>query len=127
MCDKCVKTASEIDPRLLELMEEIKDDMAALQAKIAPKMREILQMVVVNTETGEEPDDMSEDIKAEINATQDKIAGIMGMAYATAWSYTHIINNPIEAIMLGNSIITFTHKGIEEATAYNYVVNQARH
>lgn len=127
MCEKCVETASEIDPKLLALMEEIKDDMAALHAKIAPKMREVLQMVVVNAETGEESDDMPEDIKAEVNAMQDKIAGIMGMAYATVWSCIRMTNDPMEAVMMGNSIMNLAHKGIEEATAYNYVVNQAKH
>ena len=43
MCDKCVKIVSEIDPKLLAIMEEIKDEMAALHAKIAPQMREVLQ------------------------------------------------------------------------------------
>lgn len=127
MCEECVKTAMEIDSKLLALMEEVKDDMDALHTKIAPKMREILQMVVVNAETGEEPEDMPEEIKGEVNTMQEKIAGIMGIAYASAWSCIRMAGDPMEAMMMGNSIMNLAHKGIEEATAYNYVVNRAKH
>lgn len=127
MCEECLKTALEMDPKLLAIVEEVKEEMAALQAKIAPKMRELLHMVVVNVETGEETDNMPEDVKAEINAKQIKIAGIMGMAYATAWSCVRTADDSKEAAMMGNSIMNLTLKGIEEAMAYNYVTNQAKH
>ena len=129
MCDECVKIASEIDPKLLAIMEEVKDDMAALHAKIAPHMREILQMVAINAETGETPEEANmpaEDI-AEIEAMQNMFAGIMGLSYAAAWFNIRQTNSPMENTMMGNSIMDLTHKAIEDASAYNYVVNQTKH
>ena len=127
MCDECVKIVSEIDPKLLAIMEEVKDDMAALHAKIAPQMREILEMVVVNAETGEEPDGLPAEEMAEINEMQSKIAGTVGLAYAASWASIRMIPDQTEALMMGNSIMRFANKAIEEAMAYNYVVNQAKH
>ena len=129
MCEECTKIAADIDPKLLAIMEEVKDDMAALHAKIAPQMREIMQMVVVNAETGETPEegDMSAEAIAETDAIQTMIAGIMGLSYAAAWFNIRQATDPMQGQMMGNSIMNFTHKGIEEASAYNYVVNQVKH
>ena len=129
MCEECTKIAADIDPKLLAIMEEVKDDMAALHAKIAPQMREILGMVVVNTETGETPEegDMPAEELAEINTMQNKIAGMMGLSYAAAWFNIRQATDPMQGQMMGNSILELTLKGIEEASAYNYVVNKVKH
>ena len=129
MCDDCVKMASEIDPKLIELVDSIKDELAALHVKIAPQMREVLQMVTINAETGEMPEEVNipaEDI-AEIEAMQNMFAGILGLSYATAWFNIRKAHNPMESVMLGKTILEFTHRAIEEASAYNYVVNQVKH
>ena len=42
MCEECIQIAAEIDPKLIELVDSIKDELAALHDKIAPQMREIL-------------------------------------------------------------------------------------
>lgn len=129
MCEDCIQTAADIDPKLMEMVESIKEDMAALHAKIAPQMREIMQMVVVNTETGETPEEanMSAEDIAKTEAMQNMFAGMMGLSYATAWFNIRQVNNPMESIMMGKTILEFTHRAIEEASAYNYVVNQAKH
>ncbi len=127
MCDECVKIVSEIDPKLLAIMEEVKDDIAALHAKIAPQMREILEMVVVNAETGEEPDGLPAEEMAEINEMQSKIAGTVGLVYAASWASIRMIPDQTEALMMGNSIMRSANKVIKEAMAYNYVVNQMKH
>ena len=129
MCEECIQTAADINAKLIELVDSIKDELAALHAKIAPPMREILQMVVINTETGETPEETNmpaEDI-AEIEAMQDMFAGMVGLSYATAWFNIRKANNQMENIMIGKTILEFTHRAIEEASAYNYVVNQAKH
>ena len=129
MCKDCIQTAADIDPKLMEMVESIKKDMAALHAKIAPQMREILQMVAINPETGETPEEANmpaEDI-AEIEAMQNMFAGMMGLSYATAWFNIRQARNPMESIMLGKAILEFTHRAIEHASAYNYVVNQVKH
>lgn len=129
MCEACAQTAAEIDPKLIELLNSIKDDLAALHDKIAPQMREILQMVAIIPETGETSEEANmpaEDI-AEIEATKTKIAGMMGMFYATAWFNIRQASNPMESHMMGKAILEFTHRAIEEASAYNYVVNQVKH
>lgn len=129
MYEECVQTAAEIDPKLIELVDSIKDELAALHAKIAPHMREILQMVAINAETGETPEEANmpaEDI-AEIEAMQDMFAGMMGLSYATAWFNIRQVNNLTEGHMMGMAILEFTHRAIEEASAYNYVVNQVKH
>ena len=129
MCEACIQTAAEIDPKLIELVDSIKDELAALHVKIAPQMREILQMVAINAETGETPEEanMSAEEIAEIEAMQNMFAGMMGLSYATAWFNIRQVNNPMESNMLGKFILEFTHRAIEEASAYNYVVNQAKH
>ena len=129
MCEECIQTAANIDPKLIEMVESIKDEMAALHAKIAPQMREITEMVVINAETGETPEeaDMPAEVIAEFDAMQTKIAGMMGLSYAVAWFNVCQVNSPMESHMMGKSIMNLTHKGIEEASAYNYVVNQVRH
>lgn len=129
MCEECVKIVADIDPKLMEMVESIKDEMAALHAKIAPQMREILGIVVVNVETGETPEegDMPAEVIAEIDAMQTQIAGMMGMFYAAAWFNIRQATDPMQGQMMGNSILELTLKGIEEASAYNYVVNQVKH
>ena len=129
MCEACIQIAADIDPKLIELVDSIKDELAALHAKIAPHMREIMQMVAINAETGETPEEANmpaEDI-AEIEAMQDMFAGMMGLSYATAWFNIRKARNPMEGLMMGKSILEFTHRAIEDASAYNYVVNQAKH
>ena len=129
MCEECVQTAAEIDPKLIELVDSIKDELAALHAKIAPHMREILQMVAINAETGETPEEANmpaEDI-AEIEAMVNMNAGMMGLSYATAWFNIRKARNPMEDLMIGNSILEFTHRAIKDASAYNYVTNQVKH
>ena len=120
MCDDCVKMASEIDPKLIELVDSIKDKLAALHVKIAPHMREIMQMVAI------EANMTAEDV-AEIEAMQNMFAGMMGLSYATAWFNFRKARNPMEGLMMGKSILEFTHRAIKEASAYNYVVNQVKH
>ena len=129
MCEECTKIAADIDPKLMEMVESIKDEMAAMHAKIAPQMREILEIVVTNTETGETPEegDMPAEELAEINTMQNKIAGMMGLSYAAAWFNIRQATDPMQGQMMGNSILELTLKGIEEASAYNYVVNQVKH
>ena len=129
MCEECIQTAADIDPKLIELVDSIKDELAALHAKIAPHMREILQMVTINAETGETPEEgnMPAEVIAEIEAMQDMFAGIMGLSYAAAWFNIRQTNSPMEGHMTGKSILEFTHRAIEEASAYNYVVNQVKH
>ena len=129
MCEECIQTAAEIDPKLIELVDSIKDELAALHAKIAPQMREILEVVVVNAETGETPEegDMPAEAIAEIEAMQTMFAGMMGLSYATAWFNIRKARNPREVLMMGKSILECTNKGVEEASAYNYVVNQVKH
>lgn len=129
MCEKCIQIAADIDPKLIEMVESIKDEMAALEAKIAPQMREIMEMVVINKETGETPEEANmpaEDI-AEIEAMQNMFAGMMGLSYTTAWFNIRKAHNPTGSVILGKTILEFTHKAIEEASAYNYVVNQVKH
>ena len=129
MCEECAQTAAEIDPKLIELVDSIKDELAAIHAKIAPQMREILQMVAINAETGETPEEtnMPAENIAEIEAMQNMFAGMLGLSYATAWFNIRQINNPTESLMMGKSILEFTHRAIEEASAYNYVVKQTKH
>ena len=129
MCEKCVQIAADIDPKLMEMVESIKDEMAALHAKIAPQMREIVKMGVINTETGETPEESNLDAEviAKIDAMQNKIAGMMGLSYAAAWFNIRQATDPMQGHMMGNSIMELTLKGIEEASAYNYVVNQVKH
>ena len=129
MCEACIQTAAEIDPKLIELVDSIKDELATIQAKIAPQMREILQMVAINAETGETPEEanMPTEEIAEIEAMQTKIAGMLGMFYATAWFNICKASNTMESIMMGKTILEFTQRAIEEASSYNYVVNQAKH
>ena len=129
MCEECTKIAANIDPKLIKMVESIKDEMAALHAKIAPQMREIMEMVVINPETGETPEeaDMPAEAIAKIDAMQNMIAGMMGLSYATAWFNIRKARNPTESVMMGNSILEFTHRAIEEASSYNYVVNQVKH
>lgn len=129
MCEECVKIAADIDPKLMEMVESIKDEMATMHAKIAPQMREIMQMSVTNAETGETPEegDMPAEVIAEINTMQNKIAGMMGLSYAAAWFNIRQATDPMQGQMMGNSILELTLKGIEEALAYNYVVNQVKH
>ena len=129
MCEECVKIAADIDPKLMEMVESIKDEMATMHAKIAPQMREIMQMSVTNAETGETPEegDMPAEVIAEINTMQNKIAGMMGLSYAAAWFNIRQATDPKEAHTMGNPILELTLKGIEEALAYNYVVNQVKH
>ena len=129
MCEECIQIAADIDPKLMEMVESIKEDMAAMHAKIAPQMREIMQMIVVNVETGETPEEANmpvEDI-AEIEAMQNMFAGMMGLSYATAWFNIRQATDPMQCQMMGNAIMELTHKAIEEASAYNYVVNQTKH
>ena len=129
MCEACIQTAADINAKLIELVDSIKDELAALHAKIAPHMREILQMVAINAETGETPEEANmpaEDI-AEIEAMQNMIAGMMGLSYAAAWFNIRQATDPMQGQMMGNSIMELTFKGIEEASAYNYVVNQTKH
>ena len=129
MCEECVQIAADIDPKLMAMVESIKDEMAALHAKIAPQMREILEMVVTNAETGETPEegDMPAEAIAEIDAIQTMIAGMMGLSYAAAWFNIRQATDPMQGQMMGNSIMELTLKGIEEGSAYNYVVNQVKH
>ena len=129
MCEECIQIVAEIDPKLMEMVESIKNEIAAMHAKIAPQMREIMQMVVVNVETGETPEesDMPAEELAEINTMQNKIAGMMGLSYAAAWFNIRQTTDPMQGQMMGNSILELTIKGIEEASAYNYVVNQVKH
>ena len=129
MCEECIQIAANIDLKLMAMVESIKDELAALHAKIAPQMREILEMVVVNTETGEtlEEGDMPAEELAEINTMQNKIAGMMGLSYAAAWFNIRQATDPMQGQMMGNSIMELTLKGIEEGSAYNYVVNQVKH
>ena len=129
MCEKCVQIAADIDPKLMEMVESIKEDMAAMHAKIAPQMREIMEMVVVNTETGETPEeaDMPAEVIAKIDAMQNMIAGMMGLSYAVAWFNIRQVTDPMQGQKMGNSILELTLKGIEEGLAYNYVVNQVKH
>ena len=129
MCEECTQIAADIDPKLMAMVESIKDEMAAMHAKIAPQMREILEIVVTNAETGETPEegDMPAEDIAEINAMQNKIAGMMGLSYAAAWFNIRQATDPMQGQMMGNSILELTLKGIEEASAYNYVVNQVKH
>ena len=129
MCEECTQTAAEIDPKLIELVDSIKDELAAMHAKIAPQMCEILAMVAIDAETGETPEEANmpaEDI-AEIEAMQNMFAGMMGLSYATAWFNIRKARNPMEGLMMGKSILEFTHRAIEDASAYNYVVNQVKH
>ena len=129
MCEKCAQIVAEIDPKLMEMVESIKDEMAALHAKIAPQMREIMQMVAINAETGETPEEANmpaEDI-AEIGAMQNMFAGMMGLSYAAAWFNIRQATDPMQGQMMGNSILELTLKGIEDGSAYNYVVNQGKH
>ena len=129
MCEECIQIVAEIDPKLMEMVESIKEDMAALHTKIAPQMRQIMTMIVVNTETGETPEeaDIPAEVVAEIEAMQTKIAGMMGLSYAAAWFNIRQATNTTQSHMMGNSIMSLTHKGIEEALAYNYVINQVKH
>ena len=129
MCEECVQIVADIDPKLMEMFESIKDEMAAMHAKIAPQMREILEMVVTNAETGETPEegDMPAEELAEINTMQNKIAGMMGLSYAAAWFNIRQATDPMQGQMMGNSIMELTLKGIEEGSAYNYVINQVKH
>ena len=129
MCEECVQIAADIDPKLMAMVESIKDEMAAMHAKIAPQMREILEIVVTNAETGETPEegDIPAEELAEINTIQNKIAGMMGLSYATAWFNIRKARNPMEGLMLDKFILEFTHRAIEEALAYNYVTNQMKH
>ena len=129
MCEECIQIAADIDPKLIELVDSIKDELAAMHAKIAPHMREIMQMVAINAETGETPEEanMSAEDIAEIEAMQNMFAGMMGLSYAVAWFNIRRTSDPMETHMMGKSIMEFTHKGIEEASAYNYVVNQVKH
>ena len=129
MCEDCIQTAADIDPKLIEMVESIKEDMAAMHAKIAPQMRKIMQMVLVNTETGETPEeaDIPAEVVAEIEAMQTKIAGMMGLFYAAAWFNIRQATNTTQGHMMGNAIMKLTHKAIEEAMAYNYVVNRVKH
>ena len=129
MCEECTQIAADIDPKLMAMVESIKDEIAAIYAKITPQMREIMQMVVVNVETGETPEegDMPAEELAEINTMQNKIAGMMGLSYAAAWFNIRQATDPMQGQMMGNSILELTLKGIEEASAYNYVVNQVKH
>ena len=129
MCEECVQIAADIDPKLMAMVESIKDEMAAMHAKIAPQMREILEIVVTDAETGETPEegDMPAEELAEINTMQNKIAGMMGLSYAAAWFNIRQATDPMQGQMMGNSIMELTLKGIEEGSAYNYVVNQVKH
>ena len=129
MCEECIKIAADIDPKLMEIVESIKEDMAALHAKIAPQMRQIMTMTVVNVETGETPEeaDIPAEVVAEIDAMQTKVAGMMGLSYAAAWFNIRQATDSMQGQMMGNSIMELTLKGIEEASAYNYVVNQIKH
>ena len=129
MCEDCIQTAADIDPKLMEIVESIKEDMAALHAKIAPQMREIMQMIVVNIKTGETPEeaDMPAEVVAEIEAMQTKIAGMMGLSYAAAWFNIRQATDSMQGQMMGNPIMELTLKGIEEALAYNYVINKVKH
>ena len=129
MCEECIQIAADIDPKLIELVDSIKNELAALHVKIAPHMREIMQMVAIDAETGETPEEANmpaEDI-AEIEAMQNMFAGMMGLSYATAWFNIRKTSNPMEGHMMGKAILEFTHRAIEEASAYNYVVNQVKH
>ena len=129
MCEECIQIAADIDPKLMEMVESIKEDMAAMHAKIAPQMRQIMKMIVVNVESGEthEEADIPAEVITEIDAMQTKIAGIMGLSYAAAWFNIRQAMDPMQGQMMGNTIMELTHKAIEEASAYNYVVNQAKH
>ena len=129
MCEDCIQIAADINPKLMAMVESIKDEMAAMHAKIAPQMREILEIVVTNAETGETPEEANmpaEDI-AEIEAMQNMFAGMMGLSYAAAWFNIRQATDPMQGQMMGNSILELTLKGIEEASAYNYVANQVKH
>ena len=129
MCEDCIKIAADIDPKLMEIVESIKEDMAAMHAKIAPQMRQIMTMTVVNVKTGETPEeaDIPAEVVAEIEAIQTKVAGMMGLSYAAAWFNIRQATDPMQGQMMGNYIMELTIKGIEEASAYNYVVNQGKH
>ena len=129
MCEECIQIAANIDPKLMAMAESITDEMAALHAKIAPQMREILEMAVVNAETGEtlEEGDMPAEAIAEIEAMQTMFAGMMGLSYAVAWLNIRRASDPMETHMMGASILEFTHRAIEDASAYNYVTNQVKH
>ena len=129
MCEECIQIAAEIDPKLIELVDSIKNELAALHVKIAPHMREIMQMVVINAKTGEtsEETNLSAEDIAEIEAIQNMFAGMLGLSYATAWFNIRKAHNQKEGRMMGEVILEFTHRAIEEASAYNYVVNQVKH
>ena len=129
MCEDCIKIAADIDPKLMEIVESIKEDMAAMHAKIAPQMRQIMTMTVVNVKTCETPEeaDIPAEVVAEIEAMQTKVAGMMGLSYAAAWFNIRQATDPMQGQMMGNYIMELTIKGIEEASAYNYVVNQVKH
>ena len=129
MCEDCTQIAADINPKLMEMVESIKDEMAAMHAKIAPQMRQIMKMIVVNVETGETPEeaDIPAEVITEIDAMQTKIAGMMGLSYAAAWFNIRQATDPMQGQMMGNAIMELTLKGIEEASAYNYVVNQVKH
>ena len=46
---------------------------------------------------------------------------------AAAWFNIRQTNSPMENTMMGKYILEFTHRAIEDASAYNYVVNQVKH
>ena len=125
MCEECVRKAAEIDPRILKLMADIRPEYEALQAKLSIKMREIMQMQIVDAD-GDEAD-VSNEQMAEIKETMAVLGGILGMAYAIGWHTSSTCDGPMDMSMKIGPIMNMISKSVDDGLSYNFVINQRKH
>lgn len=136
MCEKCMEEAQDIDPRFIELMENVLPELNALQDKLEQPMREMLQMVVMNPETGIETvlEEMSIETRDSIEQAQKKVARSAGLAFIAGW-YGVLLGvsqekgqepDQQQAMQVAHSLMGMVSRAAGEAISYNYYLHNVR-
>lgn len=136
MCEKCMEEAQDIDPRFIELMESVLPELNALQDKLEQPMREMLQMVTVNAETGIETvlEEMPPEVRESIEQAQKKVARSAGLAFVAGWyGVLHGVSqekgeapDQMQAMQVAHSLMDMFSKAAGEAIFYNYFLHNVR-
>lgn len=123
MCKDCIKVVEQMNPKYMEMLHDIREDLETILIKIGPYIRDIIDVELDNNPTGLDPVVIPDDVKAKHN----KMLGIMGLAYAVGWSCVRMSTHPKECDELAIAVKQFTNSGMREAVAYEYVIDAAMH
>lgn len=136
MCEKCMEEAQNIDPQFIKLMESVLPELQALQNKLEQPMREMLQMVTVNAETGIETvlEEMPPEVRESIEQAQKKVARSAGLAFVAGWyGVLHGVRqekgeapDQMQAMQVAHSLMGMVSKAATEAISYNYFLHNVR-